>query len=309
MSLFTRKQTILAKIESSYGVDPTPTGAANAMLVGNLQYTPINAEQVNRIGVKGYLGNGDTLLTQLSTQVSFEIELAGAGAAGTAPAWGPLLRACGFSETIDTGVDVTYAPRSTGFESVTIYFNNDGILHKMLGARGTFELDVTVKQIPVLKFTFTGKYTAPADTAVPTCDFSDFQIPKIPSTANTTNFSLFSYAGALESLQLNLGGEVNYRTLIGDESVLFVDRKPSGIMVIEAPLLATKDFFAIAAAGTTGALALQHGQTAGNIVTLSAPRVSLGNIGYQDSEGVQMLSLPFVIAPDSGNDELEIVVK
>ena len=38
MSLSTRKDVLLIKQESVYGQDPTPTGAANAILVSNLQY-------------------------------------------------------------------------------------------------------------------------------------------------------------------------------------------------------------------------------------------------------------------------------
>jgi hypothetical protein len=40
MPLLTRKRLIVAKIESTYGTDPTPTGA-NAILVRNLEITPL----------------------------------------------------------------------------------------------------------------------------------------------------------------------------------------------------------------------------------------------------------------------------
>ena len=43
-------------------------------------------------------------------EVTFEVEMAGSGTAGTAPAFGPLLKACGNSETIVTDTSVTYAP-------------------------------------------------------------------------------------------------------------------------------------------------------------------------------------------------------
>jgi hypothetical protein len=192
--------------------------------------------------------------------------------------------------------------------SVTIYHNIDGVLHKLTGCRGTVEFDLNVKKIPVMKFKFMGIYNAPTDTAAPTVDYTAFQIPKVVNTANTTAFSLFSYSGFLESVSLNMSNQVEHRVLVGRESVEIIDRKPAGTFVIEAPTIAAKDFFAIAKAGTTGALSVQHGATAGNIVTIAAPRVSLGDVQYQDSQGVQMLSLPFVASPSSGNDEVSIAL-
>lgn len=306
MSLLTRKRTILAKLETTYGVDPTPTGSADAMLVRNLNVTPIEAQQVSRDLIRPYLGNSDTLLAQVSVKAEFEVELAGSSAPGTAPHYAPLLKACGFAETIAASTSVTYAPISASFPSVTLYYNVDGVLHKMTGARGTFDVTMNVQQIPVIKFTFTGIYNAPSDTTAPTVDFSAFQIPKVVNTQNTTSFSLFSYSGLLSSMSLSLANDIQYRTLVNYEAVNLIDRKPTGTFVMEAPTITSKDFFSIAKAGTTGAMSITHGTVAGNIVTLSAPRVSLANPNYQDSQGVQMLSIPFVIAPNTGNDEISI---
>lgn len=377
MSLLTRKRIILAKLEGTYGTDASPTGS-DAMLVRNLTITPLNAELVNRDLIRPYLGNSDTLLAQTSSQVEFEIELAGSGVPGVAPGWAPLLMACGFAEDLNTasvtitrssstatvthnshgfetgtvvkisgaaepeyngeftitkinansysytvsgspsspatgspvaGVDAQYSPISESFDSLTIYANIDGVLHKMTGARGNVEFGINVKQIPVMKFTFTAIYNAPTDTAAATPDFSAFQIPKVANTDNTTSFSLLSFAGYLESVNLNMANDIQYRTLIGHEEVLLVDRKPAGTFVFEAPLMASKNFFEAAKDGDVGTMTITHGVDAGNIVKLDAARVSIQNPSYQDSQGVHMLSVPFVATPDNGDDELLITVK
>jgi hypothetical protein len=80
------------------------------------------------------------------------VELAGSGTAGTAPAYGSILKACGFSETIVASTSVTYAPVSSSFSSVTIYYNVDGVRHKLTGCRGTFTLNGTVGDIPYIEF-------------------------------------------------------------------------------------------------------------------------------------------------------------
>src|ERR1035437_120651 len=99
MSLLTRKKTLLAKTEDTYGTDSVPTGT-NSMLVKALNVTPIKADLLSRDLIQPYLGNSDTLLAQLSVGIDFEVELAGSGVPGVAPAWAPLLKACGFAETL-----------------------------------------------------------------------------------------------------------------------------------------------------------------------------------------------------------------
>lgn len=309
MSLLMRKRTILAKTEVTYGVDPTPTGSANAILLRNLNVTPMNAELAQRDLIRPYLGNSDSLVAAKSVALDFEVEMAGAGAAGTAPGYGPLLKACGMSETVNSGVSVVYTPVSSGFKSVTIYFNIDGILHKILGAMGSVELTINAKQIPVLKFSMQGLYSAPTDTAAPTAVYTGFIVPEVANTTNTTAFSLLSYSGILSSLNFNVNNQVNYRTLIGLEEIVLVDRKPSGVAVIELPTIAAKDFYTAASEGTSGALSILHGGTNGNKVQIDAPRLVLQNPSLQDDSGVAMLSIPFVVTPDSGNDDFTITVK
>lgn len=310
MPLLSRKRTILAKTEITYGTDPTPTGTANAILVRNLNITPLNAELASRDLVRPYLGASEQLLASSYVAVDFEVEMAGAGTAGTAPAYGPLLLACGMSETLVALATATYTPVSTAFKSVTIYYNVDGVLHKITGARGNVELNIAAGQIPTFKFSFTGLYNAPTDTAAPTVTYTSFQTPLVANNDNTTGFSLFSYSGVLSSLALNLNNAVAFRNLIGLEDVLMTDRQVNGTCVIEAPNMAAKDFFSIALGNTLGALDITHGSTAGNKVQITSARVDISNPTYQDMNGIQMLQIPLTLVPSTaGNDEISIVVK
>lgn len=309
MSLITRKRTILAKIEGTYGTDPTPTGSSNAILVRNLNITPLNAENVSRDLVRPYLGASEQLIATKHVAIDFEVEIAGSGTAGTAPAYGPLLRACGFTET-DGVSDVVYTPKSASFESVTLYYNVDGVLHKITGARGNVEMSITVRQIPVFKFSFVGIYNAPSDASAPSVTYTAFQTPLAANNTNTTGFSLFSYSAALESLNLNLNNQVVFHPLIGSESVLITDRGINGSAVFEAPTITAKDFFSLALGNTLGALDITHGTAAGNMVQIQSSRVDVSNPTYQDNNGIQMLNVPITMVPStSGNDEITITVK
>ena len=95
-----RRKSILAKIETTYGTDAVPTGAANAIVMRNVNFTPLEPEYADRDIARDYLGHSEQLVVSSKVALSYEVELAGSGTAGTAPAWGPLARACGFGQTI-----------------------------------------------------------------------------------------------------------------------------------------------------------------------------------------------------------------
>lgn len=307
MPLLTRKRLILAKAESTYGTSSSPAGS-DAVLVRNLEITPIQADVVSRDLIRPYLGNSDQLLANTRVEVTFEVEFAGSGTAGTAPRYGALLKSCGLSETVVASTSVTYAPVSASFSSCTIHVNIDGVLHPITGCRGTFSLNAEVGQIPVISFTMTGIYNAPTDTAAPSTTYTSQATPVIFKAGNTTSFSILSYSACLQSLSFEIANEVIYRELVGcAKSVTVTNRAPAGQAMIEAPTIAQKDFFTIANNDTTGSITFQHGQTAGNIITFTAQKIDIGNPSYSDQDGIQMLTLPYVALPTStGNDELSL---
>jgi len=310
MPLLSRRQLLLAEAEVSYGVDPTPSASSNAILVRNIEVTPLEADTVNRELIRPYLGQSEQLLAQTRVLINFEVELAGSGTAGTAPAYGPLLEACAMTETVVASTSVTYAPNSDAAPgSATIYFNNDGVLHKATGCRGTFTLNGAVGEIPTIAFEFTGIYNTPSDVSLTTPTYSNQADPVVFKNGNTTGFQVFSYAGALQSFSLEMANEIVYRELVGGtKEAIISNRAPAGEVMIEAVAIGTHNFFNDATGSSNGNLTFQHGQTAGNIVTFTASQIDLGNPSYSDEDGIQMLTLPYIATPtDSGNDELELV--
>lgn len=303
----TRKRLILVKKEATYGTDSTPAGT-DALLVRNLDITPIEADLVSRDLIRPYLGNSPSLIAQSRVSITFQVELAGSGTAGTAPRYGAILQACGMSETIVASTSVTYAPVSSAFSSATIYFNNDGILHKATGCRGTFTLNCEVGQIPTIDFTMIGVYNAPTDTAAPAVTYSAQASPLIFKQGNTSSFQFFSYAGCLQSVSFDMANETVYRELVGcTKEVLITNRAPAGTVMIEAVALATKDYFNIAQTETLGNLTFLHGTTAGNRVTFTASQVDITQPAYADQDGIQMLNVPYVALPTTaGNDEFSL---
>jgi hypothetical protein len=204
--------------------------------------------------------------------------------------------------------NVGYRPVSASFGSASIYFNNDGVLHKITGARGTFVLNASVGEIPTIEFTMVGIYNAPTDTAAPTVTYSNQATPLIFKAGTTSTFSILNYSACLMSLNFDIANETIYRELVGcTKEVIITNRAPAGECMIEAPTIAQKDFWTIANDDTTGILSVLHGTTAGNQVTIVAPQVDITNPTYEDSDGIQMLNIPYVAIPTTaGNDEITL---
>ena len=307
MALLQRKRVILIETES--GTSEATVGATDAVQVIDLNIAPQSSDVVNRDVVRPYFGASEQLLANTKVECTFSVEFAGSGTAGTAPRYSKALEACGMKEEISSGTSVTYKPKSTGIETVTIHYNVDGVLHKAINCRGTFSLVCEVGAIPRIDFTFTGEYLAPTDSALPTITYGDQASPLIFKNGNTSGFQLLSHQGSLASFNMDLGNTVEYRELVGASTakdVLITDRAASGSVTIEAVALGTKDFFAASIAeGSLGNLQFLHGTTAGNKVQFTSSRVDIGDVAYSEMQGVVMLDIPYTLVPSTSSTAAE----
>lgn len=312
MPLLTRRAILMAKIESTYGTDSAPVGGTDAVLARNVNLRPLQTEFVDRALVRPYLGNSERLPAARFVELEFEVEVQSSGTAGTAPAYGPLLRACGLAQTVSAGVSVSYSPVSSGFESVSIYHNQDGVRHRLLGARGTVRFVFNVRQIPVMRFTFTGLYVAVDDAALPTPTYTAWRAPAVVNNQNTPTFQLHGINASaipLESLEVDLGNTVVYRSLVGAELVLITDRQSAGTARFEASTVAVQNWWSRIVAATLGNLSLVHGVGAGNVVTLASSTVQITEPTYSDSDGIVMMGAALQFIPTSaGNNELTLTL-
>lgn len=306
-----RKTLLLAKIQTAAGTDPVPTGAANAILLRNVTATPLSAEFVERALLRPYMGNSGQIATTQYAQIEGEVELAGSGTAGKAPAWGPLLRACGFSETVTEDTDTRYLPVSDNFERLTLHYYLDGLFHKILDARGTVSFDLTAKGIPFMRFRFMGTYQPITDGANPSLvDYAAFQIPKGVNKQNTPAWSLGAYSGCLQALNFDIANQLVWRSLIGCEGAEITNRQPTGKIALQLPSIAQLDWPTMVLDGAGNPVSITHGTLAGNIIEIKAPASQLTNPAYSEQDNVAMLELDMNVNPGvAGNDELEIIVR
>ena len=307
-----RKTWLLAKIESSYNSDPTPVGGSNAIQVSSIELTPIEADALQAPTLQGFLGNSTrgTILAGKRVGISLEVELSGSASAGTAPAYGPLLKSCGLSETVVSSTSVTYAPVSAAFSSSTIYCFYDATRHKITGCRGTVTFNLVAGQIASAAFEFIGNYVAPDATAMS----GTFTVANQAAglEVNDTNITTATFHGAtsqrLESFDLALNNEVSFKETMSSQEVLITNRAPGGTAVIEEPAIGTTDYFAKAVATATGNTSVVLGASAGNIVTINAAQTDITGVSRGDTNGVNNLSIPYLALPTTaGNNETSIV--
>lgn len=305
-----RNVLLLAKIETVIGTDSVPTAPLNAMHAKVTSIQPTATQFAERGNVRSYFGSGGQVQVACHSEIDIEIELAAAGAAGTAPAYAPLLKACGMAETLTASTNAIYRPETDSTDTVTLYFYLDGLLHKMVGARGNCSFEMNSSAIPMMKFHLLGLYVTAADAAMPsTADYAAFKTPLAINKINTPTWSIHSTTGAMQSLSVDLGNQVVYRNLIGYEGVVLTDRKVTGQASLEMVSVATKAWHEAVRLGTLAPLTITHGSVAGAIIQIDGPKVQLTNPQYSESDGVQMLGVGLDFQPSSGDDEFVLTVK
>lgn len=304
---YMRKLAILAKIETTKGTEAAPL-AADAILVSDATLTPIEGDEVENNYIKPYFGSSGSTLVTVYSKVSFSIPMAGVAAAGSTPGYAALMRACAASITTQAGVSVTFAPVSSGMESITIYGNIDGVLHKMLGAVGNCKATVDAKGIPKFQFEFTGTFVPATDTTLPAVNYTVFQDPFGVNKTNTT-LTLDGVAVACSSFSFDMGNKVVKRDLINVDTQVITDRVSTGSVTFENTTVAVKNWVNLARNSAKVPLVLTHGPNATNVVQINGPLAQVGKPSYSDQDGIQMITLPLKFIPSStGNDEWSIVV-
>jgi len=310
MALFFRKTLVAIKKETTYGTDATPT-TTDVFLVKNVTLTPLAGDVASRDLVRPYFGNFEQIRLNQHAEIQFEVELQSSGTAGTAPAFKDALKGAGFAELVTAASKVEYTPVSSSFDSSTVYFSIDGVRHSLTGARGSMSLSLQKGQIPTMTFKYQGRYNTPTDTALITPDFTAWKKPVGPNSVNPPTATLHGTSLVMESLSMDMANNLVFRDLPGGSpQALITDRKPTGSIMFEAGLMASKNWFETARLVTTDALSVVHGTSAGYIVQIDAPLVQVEAPAYQDSDGIAMLNANLLMLPSSaGNDEIKLTFK
>ncbi|MCB8748319.1 hypothetical protein LHU53_15570 [Rhodoferax sp. U2-2l] len=319
MPRYIKKTVILAKLETTAGTDAVPTGAANAIKAFDMSITPLEMSSINLPFLSAHFGASVSLPGTYFSKCTFSVAFAGSGVAATAPAWGSLLVGSAHSEStgLTTPARVEYLPASDSLKTMTIYWHDDGLLHKMVGAMGAPKLSAKAGEVAKLTFEFTGLHLPPVvvSNAVPT--LTAWKNPVAIVKANVTDILLgCTYAaGALtggtpyntSGLTLDWGHQVEFDPLLTTEEVGMSDRKIK--VNFSAQMSAAEEEAAIAAikAGSIQSFGFVLGTVSGNKLMLHAPAMRLIGHKKDESKGKRMVALDLELDPVNGNDELRII--
>jgi len=302
-----KSKILLAELDETYGTDPTPAGADNAILATNIVLSPMEGQDVSRDLELPWLAAQATIPAGLYMRIQYRVELVPSGAAGTPPAWAPLLLAMGTAETVSAATSVAYNPVSDVHPSVTHHFWVGATRFVLKGCRGTAVLRFTAQGIPYLECDFRGLFTAPSEQTRAVPDLSNFLKPDIVSKANTPTFTVDGVSLVMRSLAFDLGNDVQFRGLVGPagaESILIVDRAESIAVQVEAVPLSTWNPFTKAATQASVAVGLVHGTAAGKIATLAVAGAQVMRPSeFRNEQGILEWGLRLTPLPTTGNDQ------
>lgn len=252
------------------------------------------------------------IATTRGSAIAFKLEVKGSGAAGTAPACGKYLKACGMKETVVAATSVTYTPESAlaNIPTMTIATYRDGLSKLMKGARGNLKYSAKAGEPGLFELEFVGVDVDVTDVAMPTPSGVE---STIPFPLLSANFSIAAFQAFISQLQFDLGNTLERRGDINQSSgfisTLLTDREPKGSFDPEDELVATHDFYGRWKNNTTGILTWKHGTVAGNIITFNVPKAQYTKIAESDRNGIATLNSDFLMQRNStaGDDELSIV--
>jgi hypothetical protein len=302
----------------------TPTASGDCIYASDISYEILEGAATARTELRGNFNKLDPVPGVAGGSIKFKVPLRGAGIAGVPPIFGTALLACGFSQTIVSGVSVTYAAISAPYDgstgaglvnpgpSYSLDFFEDGVVYSTAGSWGTVEFDLADGKPMYASFSFQGTYIAPVNKAIPTSGLP--ADGSMPPTFLGAGLTIPSWIGASAStstpifteLKYNLGNKLALRrdanSAAGIRGAIITDREITGSVDPEMLLPGTSDLFQAWRNGAAGAISTGVvGSTAGNRVQVLAPRCVYNKLAPANRDGIRTLGLDFQVTSVAGD--------
>ncbi|GAU08142.1 phage tail tube protein [Desulfoplanes formicivorans] len=314
MPKLTRRRVVLAKTEATYGVDASPDPATDAFICNVSSNITPSGEEVTRDYVRDVLSPIGSVVTTKTVALTIQTELKGGGMEDTdilPPEYEPLLLACGMKKSGDAATGWVYQPESdpAKHDSCTIYYYQDGLLHKAIGCRGSFKIDASVSALGTIEFSMTGLWVDPVDEAMPSPVIADIVPPIVAGLGLTVG----GYSPVCNALSFDLGVSTSQRKDInsstGVTGIEIQSRTPTGSIDPEAVTLAEFNPWTAWSGSTKAAISATVGSDIGNRISISIPKAQYGVPAYGDRDGILTYSLAFTATiDDAGTGDDEVVL-
>ena len=305
-----RKTLLLVKGEVTYDTDPTPTGAANAILASGVTVDE-NFAALARGEQWPSLDHLPSVAGAKYASIKFSTPICLSGVAGTAPRLGALLKACAHSETVISSTSVTYAPVSANHGSCTIYVYMDGRLQKFTGCMGDAKFSFPAGKMAEIAWTFVGRYADPTASALVTPTYETTIKTPVVCKSMTLSYNAKTTL-VVATGELDLGIKVINRENLADPNGIagfeITDRDPK-ITIDPETIASLTDFnFRSDWLNTTRAVIMGAGLTAGNIITVNAPQFMIEKLTPANRNGIATEKIEGQCAASAGDDSYSIVL-
>lgn len=202
---------------------------------------------------------------------------------------------------------VVAVPVSDNFDLGTLYYYQDGMLHKIIDAMGTVSLSGEAGKFASFEFTFTGKYSDPVDVAFPAVDDIKYETP-LPPVVENSNLTWGSNTTLIvNDYSFDLAGEITPRPSVnhkdGFYGMRFTARTPKGGFNPEAELEASQPFWSDMAAAKRRQFFTKIGATSGNIIGMFLGSAQTDTLGYGDRDGISTYEVGLALSGVKGDDE------
>lgn len=329
MPFASRNIVVLAKAEVTSGNYTSPN-AADAVLIGSDVSIRQNVGKIDRDNLREVMGSADNLNGFVYDEWTFSTELAASGTAGTPPAWGVLMRAAGFAQTIVGTTLVHYTPVSEAMESLSMSSFFGGVRRNLRGARvRRVVFSLGVNTIPRATWTVIGvPRLAPDDSLVvasaPVPSFSTWKLPRVilgegggtqpvtlgASLNQSTGVITGGTAQASKGMTVTVENDCSARPFLGwsGDNCPIVDRDIKIGVTFDLDATRRVEFFDSCLDNTYQSLSQVLGGTSypGETIKFFSPKAQLMDPENTDDAGLLLSGYTFNVLPNTGNDDLFI---
>jgi hypothetical protein len=199
-------------------------------------------------------------------------------------------------------------PIKSNFGMCAFYWFMDGIKHPALAARGNLSMEFPVDDTPLLKFSLTGNYVTPTDTAAP--DSPTFDENDAPIIAGV-DLQIGDFATPVaEKLTLDLGNSVNpsksMRAANGIKEIKITGRAPKGTIDPEVETLAVYNPWSTWEAHTKIPILCDVPGSYGSRILAYVHAAQKEAPKYSDKRGLAAYQISF--EPTGTEDEIRLLV-
>lgn len=231
---------LCAAQESEQGVSIDPSMATDTINF-HTESNPVglDAKRITVQNITGSFTKNKDIIGRKLYPVTFQHHLSAvADGVGTVPRWVRLVESCGNSAASgDSGGSSSWVltPISTGIPSLTFFEYTAKTRKDIVGALGTFTVDLPAGDAPNMSFNFQGEYASPTtESAFPSITRQTHVVKQVESLG----LVIGSYTPRASTIRIDYAAQVNERPDVNSAEGLYGlyigDRNPMVTITLEA---------------------------------------------------------------------------